>query len=114
MDFSIRTRNVKSPDQVMAHVERRASFALSRFLGNVKAVDILIEDINGPRGGVDQRCRYIVTLNRFAQPLIADVTTGDLVSAIDIASDKIGFVVSRAVDRGDDRKRRRISRHLVG
>ena len=57
MQVEIRGMGVTRSDALWAHVERRARFALGRFADRVVRVKIQLADVNGPRGGVDKRCR---------------------------------------------------------
>ena len=43
-------------------MERRLDFALGRFGGRISQVTVGLEDLNGPRGGADKRCRLAVRL----------------------------------------------------
>ena len=44
-------------DRIRAHVERRLGFALSRFEDRLTSVIVRLSDENGPKGGLDKRCR---------------------------------------------------------
>ena len=58
------TSKVECTDELREFVQRKLAFALSRFADRVQSVDVLLDDVNGPRGGIDQRCRLIVGLKR--------------------------------------------------
>ncbi len=79
-------------------VERRLAFALARFADLIQRVDVTLDAVDGPRGGVDQRCLVRVTLNQRRAPITAEVVHSSLPTAIDHAAARAGRSVGRAVD----------------
>jgi ribosomal subunit interface protein len=80
------------------HAERRLLFALGRFAERLEDVAVRFEDVNGPRGGVDKRCRVVARL-RPAGALRIEEHGEDLYLAIDRAADRIGRAVGRELAR---------------
>ena len=78
--------------------ERRLLFALSRFDSRVEHVDMVVEDENGPRGGVDKSCRVTVGLRRSADIVISDKDS-DISKCISRVAERLGRAVSRAIAR---------------
>lgn len=99
MRISIRTKSTDCGEDLREYTDRRTAFALSRFANSVEAVDVLLEDVNGPRGGVDRRCRFIVKVRREPDPVVAETTHQDIRAAIDLTSSRIARSVARALDR---------------
>lgn len=54
-------------DQTNAKIET----AFSKFGDHVKSVEIYLEDVNGPKGGVDKLCRIIVDLKGFENVVVS-------------------------------------------
>ena len=80
------------------HVERHLYFALSRFSGQVKQVQVRLGAENGPKGGVDKTCRVHVRL--FGLPsVIVEQADADLHAAIDRSADRVGQTVARKLGR---------------
>lgn len=98
MKLSIRIKDVPAAEDVKSHVQRRAAFALSRFGDRVLAADVLVEEVIQRRGGRDNRCQYKIKLRRLEGPLMAEVVHSDVFAAIDLASDRVGRAVARAID----------------
>ena len=87
MLIDILNRDVPVEPETREWVERRVRFALGRFVARIHRVAVMFEDINGPRGGNDQRCRVLITL----------VPEGNVV--IDDVDSTIEAVTAHAVDR---------------
>ncbi len=98
MYMRIQARNTEISRTFEEWIERRLLFALSRFGGRIRRVTALMEDINGPRGGVDQRCRVEVLLAPSAR-LAAEATDGDIAVAVSRATNRIARRVRDALDR---------------
>ena len=87
MLIDILNRNVPVEPATREWVERRVHFSLGRFVARIHRVAVMFENINGPRGGNNQRCRVLITL----------VPEGNVV--IDDVDSTIEAVTARAVDR---------------
>jgi len=59
--------------------ERRLSFALDH-LRNLRRISISLEDVNGPKGGVDKHCRIVAELA--VNSLVLEETQPDWQSAV--------------------------------
>ncbi len=98
MQINIRSRGFALTHALRDYAERRLQFALARVADRVRRVTVRLSDVNGPRGGIDKRCRIQVTLNGLADVVIED-TEADLYVAIDRAADRIGRTVVRRLAR---------------
>jgi putative sigma-54 modulation protein len=90
--------------------QRRIALAVDRFGDRVRELSLKLEDINGPRGGIDQQCTIRITGDfgtRFVR--VRDASSE---AAIDRALDRAARVVSRSLDRL--RSGRRSAAGLVG
>jgi len=98
MKLSISGKNMKLDDAMKEHIERRVYFALSRFSPRVARVTVTVEDVNGPRGGIDKRCRILVKLDRMEE-LKVESTDSGIYAAVDTAADRMGRSVQRKIER---------------
>lgn len=98
MEIRLTARNVELSDDLREHIERRIYFALSRFGHRIRKVDVKVEDINGPRGGMDKRCSVIVRIAPGRRVAIED-SDSDILVAVDRAADRLGRAVAREIDR---------------
>lgn len=99
MKLSISGKNMKINDALKEHIEQRIYFALSRFSPRVARVSVTVEDVNGPRGGIDKRCRILVKLDRMEDVAI-ETTDAEIYDAVSAAADRVGRSVQRKLDRG--------------
>ena len=106
MSLSIIDRNKALSQESKQLLKRRLSFALSRFESKIRRTTAVIEDINGPRGGVDKVCRITVQLDR-ARDVVVKNQDAELPRCIAHAAERIGRAVARAVERSQDSYRKR-------
>jgi hypothetical protein len=62
MRVQIRWNTPGLTPEALTRIERRIHFTLGRFGDRIRRVGVWIQDENGPRGGVDQRCWVEVEL----------------------------------------------------
>ena len=98
MKIDIRGHRMELTDALRAHIERRLRFALGRFGARITAVTVTVEDLNGPRGGVDKQCRITVALAS-AGHLRVEVSDTEVTPAVDQAAARIGRTVAREFER---------------
>lgn len=99
MRIQIHASKIDVDHTVETHVERRLGFALGRFADVVRDVEVTLSDINGPKGGHDKLCRIRVRLRGQQKSVFANILHEEIRTAIDLATDRIGRAVPRAVDR---------------
>jgi ribosome-associated translation inhibitor RaiA len=49
-------------DDEREYISRKLGMKLGKFAESIERVSVRVSDVNGPRGGVDQRCRVKVAL----------------------------------------------------
>ncbi len=101
MRVEIRRRRLEVSDYLRAHIERRLRAALGRFERRVGQIRVYLRDVNGPRGGVDKRCRIVVHL----PPCGRAVVSG--------AGDDAYAVVTRTAERSGRAVKRRLQRKVA-
>jgi ribosomal subunit interface protein len=103
MELEIRGQNIRIGDRLHEQVERQMNFALGQFDTWISGVTVHLEDINGPKGGVDKQCRVLVNLKGGKTLKIEDVDT-DITVAVNRAADRLGHVISREIDKRREKK----------
>lgn len=106
MKLDLRARGVRVTDKLKDHVERRVHFALGRFGDKVRKVRVTLEDVNGPRGGVDTLCRIQAHLAPRGT-LVIEETRLHAFSAVALAADRVGRTMRRRLERWGARRRGR-------
>jgi ribosomal subunit interface protein len=98
MQIEIRTRGIETTNELRQHIERRIHFALGRFGAEVSSALVRLDDINGPRGGVDKRC-HIVVVGARVGALTVDELDADVIAVVDRALDRAARSVRRSLER---------------
>jgi len=94
MQIDIQSHGFALTRALHEYAKRRLRFGLLHAGDRVRRVTVRLVDVNGPRGGIDKRCRIRVTLNGLAAVVIEDAEA-DLYRAIDRAADRLGRTVMR-------------------
>jgi hypothetical protein len=98
MKVRLRGQGTQVSSALRAHAERCLEFALRRFGNRIDRVSVWLEDVNGPRGGVDKRCRIAVRLRPTGSAFVAKAAS-DAYVAIGRAAGRAGWAVSRRIAR---------------
>lgn len=80
------------------YVDRRLTFALSRFSPRIRHLGVSICDINGERGGIDKRCRILARIQGL-QELMVEGHDSDLPALIDRSISRMGHLIGRRLER---------------
>lgn len=116
MNIDIRTSTLPLSEALCTHIERKLAFAVGRFADRISAIHVRLCDLNGPRGGLDKRCRMIL----FAAPrqsIVVDATDADAYAAVGHAAMKLQERVARSLARKSGvstRSARRVTRRARG
>ena len=108
MEISISDRSDLLDGRLRELTERRILFALSRFDSRVEHVDVVLQDENGPRGGIDKACRISISIARMPEVVITD-RDDDVGRCISRAAERAGRAVARAVARTQQFERLRLT-----
>lgn len=85
-------------------IRRILSSALGRFAGRTRTIHVLLEDVNGPRGGVDVRCRMEVHLRPRGSITVSALATDEYVAIAEAAA-RAREIVDRRVKKVRSRRR---------
>jgi len=88
-------------EALKTYTEQRMATALGWAGDRMRKLVVSLSDINGPRGGIDKRCKVQVQLGGGYEVVIED-TEADLYVAIDRAADRADRAVVRRVERMRD------------
>lgn len=95
MDMAITGRTSPALDE---HIRARVSAAVDQYPQRIANIEVHLEDVNGPKGGVDQRCQIRVRLNPKGEVLVNHLAA-DPYEVVSQLSDRLRNAVSRAVGK---------------
>ena len=94
MQVAIRSHGFPLTTAIEDYVQRRLRTALSHAMHHIRAVTVVLLDINGPRGGRDKVCRVRVMV-KDRPVMVIDDTEDNLYVAIDRAAERAGRTTAR-------------------
>lgn len=98
MNLELRVSNLQSSDSLEAHVVRKLDFAARGFAGRVERVLVRLTDMNGPKGGIDKRCRMAAKLAGIPS-IIVEATDDDAYVAVTRAAARLHERIARAISK---------------
>lgn len=106
---NIRVAGVGLDQNDREYIRDRLGRKLGKYAPSIERVTVRVEDVNGPRGGVDQRCRIKVVLSGLPS-VVFESQSASLVASVNNALTG----VERAVRRSVERRRTRPTKAAVG
>ncbi|MEJ2009366.1 MAG: HPF/RaiA family ribosome-associated protein [Acidobacteriota bacterium] len=103
MELELRVRGTYFLDALRDYAERRLRFSVRRLNPRIKRLRVSVEDVNGPRGGVDKRCRIVADISPSGN-LVIEETDTRAHEAVDRAADRLRRNVRRELKRRQSRR----------
>jgi hypothetical protein len=106
---------VLDPDD-RKYIRRKLGMKLGKFGSSLERISVRVEDVNGPRGGVDHACRVKVVLTNLPSVVVVE-QDASLIAAVDRALGGAERGVRRALQRrrmNSTKGRRRAGEPLPG
>ena len=85
-------------DEDRDYIARKLGMKLGKFVASIERITVRLSDINGPRGGHDQRCQIKVVLSGLPS-IVVNETNSTLPRTIDRAIDAAAIAVRQRVQR---------------
>ncbi|MBM5572716.1 MULTISPECIES: HPF/RaiA family ribosome-associated protein [Deefgea] len=98
MKIEIISKNPELTHNLQTHIARQVEFGLSRLSSHIRKVSVRLSNIDGPHGGVVQRCQLVISLNQLPDVMVEDVAS-DLIFAINRTADRANRTVSRKINQ---------------
>jgi putative sigma-54 modulation protein len=98
MVLRIHGHHLEVSDALDTHITDRFNSALDQLDHVVQEVTVRLEDVNGPKGGVDKRCHATVHL-RNGTTVVLDEKHEDIYAAVSMVADRMKNVVARKLDK---------------
>ena len=106
MQLTIRFSGGKRSDFGEHNYEEIVLGSLERFRHRLKQVYLYIEDVNGPRGGIDKQCRCVLHLRRMP-PVVVQDTDENTNALIHRVTARAAYALRQKADR----KTKRVKQH---
>jgi hypothetical protein len=106
--ISVQSRRLPLDRRLRMAVPRILTAALSQFTRRLQAIHVWLEDVNGPRGGVDTRCRMELLLRPRGKIVVSALATNEYVAVAEAASRAKAIIGSRV------KRARTLRRRVVG
>lgn len=94
----LRVRHLELTPETQHQIRHRLRAALSRFGERIRRITVRLEDLNGPKGGVDLACRVKVDL-RDQESIFVEEREATLSVVVDRVADRVAEAMARRVDR---------------
>ena len=98
MRVAIQANGFEMTSALRAYTEHRLATALGWARRHMRKLAVWLSDVNGPRGGVDKRCKIQVQLDGGREVIIEELEA-DLYAAIDRAAERADRAIVRQVER---------------
>lgn len=98
MNIAVNCHGITLTEQEGTHLNRRIHFALGRFASRIVKVTVKLRDINGPRGGIDKRCRLAARVEGVGEVVIED-EDAHLRLLVDRTAERMGQLIGRRLER---------------
>lgn len=98
MKIAVRARQVGWNEELRRQVERSIEFAVDRHKSRIDRISVYLNDLNGPRGGVDKLCQITADI-RGARPVLILERGDDLQAVVSRAAKRLGYRISRHAHR---------------
>ncbi len=111
MQLSIRFSGGQRSDFGDHDYEHVLLSALDRFRHRLKQVYLYVEDVNGPRGGIDKQCRCVLHLRRMA-PIVIQDQDESMIALIYRVANRAAYALGQQSDRKSKRVRQNRSSRM--
>jgi len=98
MMLSTHFGNLEASPSVRRDVEDLLLAAVDRFRSRVRTVNVSVTDVNGPRGGIDKKCRCVVHLKKMA-PIVIEDADHNYRNLFNRVAERVAYTLSQKVDR---------------
>ncbi len=96
----LRTWGGKLSKETRSEIRRTLRRRLGKYAGSIERVSVRVSDVNGPRGGMDRRCRVKVVLSN-----LPSVVAEGQSASVEVAAGEALSAAERAVRRALQRRR---------
>lgn len=103
MELTITDLNVGLSNENLSRIRQKTRRMFGKICDSVKAINVTIDDINGPKGGKDKNCRIIIYTKGIPDIVITDNQVS-VMSAVNISLSRARMALLRKVKRKQKQK----------
>ncbi len=103
MNIDIRSKNIVLNNNIRSHIKRRLGFAFDNKQDQILAINVILTDVNGPKGGVDKKCVMLIRLDSCKEVVVKEQREG-IRSAVDMCAHRASKVVSRKLMKNQQKR----------
>ena len=96
MNIVIHSKGVDLTDTLRQFVDQHLRFVLTRYGAHIISINVMLLDINGPKGGLDKCCRVQLKLDHLPKIIVQD-TQVNVYAAIKMCSVRLKRTVERNI-----------------
>ena len=93
-------------EKILSFIEQNFERSLERFRSRIQSVQLYLEDVNGPKGGVDKVCRCVLHLKKLSPVVIRDADES-WSALVQRTANRAAHSVGKAIARNRTQKRDR-------
>lgn len=112
MKVRVQSRGFKLSKALYSRVNSKLRFILSRYGSHIRQAEVMLVDVNGPKGGEDMRCLVNIRVNN-SKSIVVHQTASDLYDAINACAHRVKQTMERHFDRARRVSRKRHSNDMV-
>ena len=102
MQLQVRFRGASREEFGQHEYEEVLLSSLERFRHRIEQVSLYVEDVNGPRGGIDKECRCVLHLRRRPPVVITD-RDNSMTALLYRVANRAAYTLSQENDRSNKR-----------
>jgi len=101
---AFRTAGMDLSPALRDHTQKALGMKLGKFAADIERVTVRVEDVNGPKGGVDKVCKAKALLAALPT-VIVEQRDPDVYAAVDGALDRLERAVRKSLERRKQKPR---------
>lgn len=110
MKVKIQSRGFKLTKALYNQVNSKLNLLLSRYGNQIRQAEVILLDVNGPKGGEDMRCLINIKVNK-SKSIVVQETAADLYDAINSCAQRVRRTAERHFSRARRLNRRNREPH---
>ena len=112
MELSVTGLNIDLTNESRTDIKQKTRQMFTKVCDSVQRIKVVINDINGPKGGKDMNCRVIIHAKGMPDIIVSDNQT-TVLAAVNIALSRAKTTLLRKVKRKQQNQPNRMAKHRV-